>query len=69
MIKSTELNKVNKPQGPSKDNSIPFGREKKAITGVGGREVPGWKGQGGEEGNMIRYWLPGERTETSNLRR
>ena len=52
----TELKKVDKPKGPSEDASISLGREKKTITGVRGREKPGWKGgQSGEEGNMIRY--------------
>jgi hypothetical protein len=37
---STELN-VNKQKGPSKDASIPLGREKKAITRGKGRERPG----------------------------
>ena len=31
-IKSTELKKVNKQKGPSKDTSNPLGREKKIIT-------------------------------------
>jgi hypothetical protein len=43
-IQSSELKKVNKSKGPSKDASIPLGvgREKKAITG-GRREGPGCK--------------------------
>jgi hypothetical protein len=42
-----ELKKINKPKGLSKDASIPLGREKKSITGVGGtweREQGGKKG-------------------------
>ena len=37
--------------------SISLGREKKVITGgSGGMEGPGWeRGQGGKEGNIIRY--------------
>jgi hypothetical protein len=31
MIQSTELKKVNKQKGPSKDASIPLKREKKTI--------------------------------------
>ena len=54
-IQSTELKKVNKLKGPSEDASVPFGREKKAITsGEGERDLEGkvdW-GLGGEE-NLI----------------
>jgi SH3-like domain-containing protein len=34
-IQSIESKKVNKLKGPGEDASIPFGREKKAITGEG----------------------------------
>ena len=55
-IQSTELKKVNKPKGSSEDASIPLGREKKVIVGGRGKEGPGWeRGQGEEEGNMIRH--------------
>jgi hypothetical protein len=37
-IQSTELKKVNRPNGPSNDTSIPFEREKEVITGGRGRE-------------------------------
>ena len=43
-IQSTELKKANKLKGPSEDASIPFVREKKAITGrgkEGGRDLNG----------------------------
>ena len=34
-----------------------LGREKKAVTEGRGRESPWWeREQGGENGNMIRYW-------------
>jgi hypothetical protein len=40
-------------------------REKEEITGSRGREGAGWeRGQGGEKGNMIRYWR-GENKRTS----
>jgi hypothetical protein len=56
-IQSTELKKVNKPKGPSENTSIPLGREKKAIMVGRGRERSGWKrGQGGEKGDIFRYW-------------
>jgi hypothetical protein len=32
-IQSTELRKVNKPKGPSEDDLIPLGREKKVSIG------------------------------------
>ena len=55
-IQSTELKNFNKLKSPSEDASIPFGREKKAFTGLGKREGPRWeRGQGEEEGNMITY--------------
>ena len=57
-IQSTELKKVDKQKGPSEDVSILLGREKKAITGGGWRKGPGCeRRQGGEEGNMIGYWV------------
>jgi hypothetical protein len=40
-VQSTELKKVNKLKGPSEYASIPFGREKKAITEGRGREESG----------------------------
>jgi hypothetical protein len=36
-------------KGPSKDASIPLGREKKAITRERGREGGTWVGKGKEE--------------------
>jgi hypothetical protein len=47
-IQSTELKKVNKLKCPSKDTSVPLGREYKAITV--GREGGTWEGKqmGGE---------------------
>ena len=37
-IQPTGLKKVNKPKDPSEDASVPFGKEKKAVTGAeGGR--------------------------------
>jgi hypothetical protein len=60
-IQSIELKKVNKLKCPSKDASIPLGREKKAIkNGEGGRErsgrESGWWGQWEGKGNLIWYW-------------
>jgi hypothetical protein len=52
---SSELKKVNKLKGPSEDDSVPFGREKKAITGNREMETHGGADQGGEKGIMI-YW-------------
>jgi hypothetical protein len=54
----TELKKVNKLKGPSKDASVLCGREKRAITsGKEGRNLGGnmgkWKER--EEGNLIWY--------------
>ena len=46
-IQSTELIKINQLKGPSKDTSIPLGRENKAITG-GGRDKGSWVGKGTE---------------------
>jgi hypothetical protein len=49
MVKSTEFKKVNKLKGPTKDDSVPHGLEKKAIMrgkGATGREggwEMGWK--------------------------
>jgi hypothetical protein len=40
-------------KGPSEDNSVPLGREKKAITSWEGET---WKEKGMGEGNMIWYW-------------
>ena len=41
-IQSTELQKVNKLKGPSKNASVPLGREKKAISnGEGKRDLEG----------------------------
>jgi hypothetical protein len=49
-IQSTELKKVNKLKCPSKDISVPLGREKKASTsGEGGRDL-GEKVEGCGEG-------------------
>lgn len=42
-IHSAELKKVNKPNGPSEDVSVPCGREKKAVMGGRGREGSGWE--------------------------
>jgi hypothetical protein len=48
-IQSTELKKL-KPKCPNEDASVPFGREKKAITsGEGGREGP--ERERGQEGD------------------
>jgi hypothetical protein len=47
-IQSTELEKVKKLKGPSKDASIPLGREKKAISG---QEAEGGRDLGGREDN------------------
>ena len=61
-IQSTELKKANKLKGPSKDVSIPLGREKKAITGSrggggrgggGGWGVVGRKGKRGGKGGPL----------------
>ena len=65
-IQTTELKKVNKLKGPSKDASIPLGRVKKAIMGWRTgcqREGRIWEeqGTGRGRGNMIRYW--GDRIE------
>jgi hypothetical protein len=46
-IQSTELKKANKLKGPSKDVSIPLGREKKAITGSRGGGAGGGGGGSG----------------------
>jgi hypothetical protein len=51
----TELRKVNKLKDPSKDASIPL-RKKKAVMGAKGGRDQGKRGQGREQGNMIRYW-------------
>jgi hypothetical protein len=53
-MQSTELKNINKLKGPSEDASVPFGREKKAITSREegrdlGRKVVG-EGSGGERG-------------------
>jgi hypothetical protein len=62
-IKSTELKKVNKLKDPSKGASIPLARKKKAIMGVGEEGGEWWgRGQGREEGNMIKYWAGAGRT-------
>jgi len=56
-IQSTELKKDNKLKGPSKDTSVPLGREKKATTRSG---IETWRERGwdqGREGNMTRYWV------------
>jgi hypothetical protein len=46
---------VNKLNCQNEDFSVPFEREKKAITsGEGGRDLGG---KGGGEGNMIWYWV------------
>jgi hypothetical protein len=52
---------INKPKDPSEDALIPLGREKKKNHRMReGREGTGWeRGQGGEEGKMIRYWVRG----------
>jgi hypothetical protein len=76
-VKSQQL-KLVKMKGPSKDASVPLGREKKATTrgrkGHGKEKGWGW----GREGNMIWCWVgekdwnswgPVERMETGNLRR
>ena len=47
-MQPTELKKINKPKGPSKDASISLGREKKAIRG--GRERKGGRDLGGGRG-------------------
>jgi hypothetical protein len=52
-IQSIEFKKINKPKDPSEDASIPFGREKKAITGFRGREGNGWERvREGKRGNV-----------------
>jgi hypothetical protein len=43
-IQSTELKKVNKLKCPSEDTSVPFGREKNAITREEGGGSLGGKG-------------------------
>ena len=44
-------------KGPSEDASVPLGMKRKAVMRGRGREGPGWeRGQGRQEGNMIRYW-------------
>jgi hypothetical protein len=53
-IQPTELKKFSKLKDPSEDASVPFGREKKATTRWGGRDLGG-NGVGAEEGSMIRY--------------
>ena len=83
-IQSTELKKANKPKGPwCDDASIPLGKEKKAIKGVGkGDRDLGWKGEregkrgtwsdiGGREWRRtgLKPWGPAERMETGNLSR
>jgi hypothetical protein len=49
-IQSTELKKVNKLKGPSEDASLPLGRKKKAITGVGREGGPGCSPPRGQKG-------------------
>jgi hypothetical protein len=78
-IQCMELKKVNKPKSTSEDVSIPLEREKKAITGGRRERGTGWeRGQGGEERDMIKYWVgetglkywgSAERMETVNLQR
>ena len=60
----TDLKTINKLKGTcEEDTSIPLGKDKKEITGEG-REGPGLeREQGGEDGDMIRYWVEGNRTE------
>ena len=41
MIQSTEIKKVNKLKGTSKDASVPLGREKAITSGEGGRNLSG----------------------------
>jgi hypothetical protein len=48
-IYSTELKKLNKLKSPSEDTSVPFEREKKAITSGEGK-WSGWRGSGGGVG-------------------
>ena len=65
MIQLTDHMKLNKKEGQSVDASIPLRRGNKIIMGGRGREGPGWeRGQGGEEGNMIRYWVGGTGLKT-----
>jgi hypothetical protein len=47
-IQSTELKKLNKLKCPSEDASVPFGREKKAITSGEGGKVDWVVGSRGE---------------------
>jgi hypothetical protein len=61
MIESTELRKLKKLKCPSKDCSVPFGREKKTITNGEeemdlGQKVDGGRGVG-EEGTLIWHWV------------
>jgi hypothetical protein len=61
-INITELKMLNKLKGPTEDTSVPFVREKKAITsGEGGKDLGGkvdWVGEEwGPEGNLISYWV------------
>jgi hypothetical protein len=51
-IQFIELNKVNKPKGPSEDASIPLGREKKAIMWGEGAQMEGGTWRGGEGTGM-----------------
>ena len=54
-IQLIKLKKVNQLKGPSEDTSIPLGQKKGRREGG---ESLGWeRGQGGEEGNMIKYWV------------
>ena len=71
-IQSTELEKINKPKGPSNDSSIPLGRKKKAITrgDLGGKgDMKGKRGTQCGIGKGLKSQGPAERMVTGNLRR
>jgi hypothetical protein len=76
---SIKLKKINSPKGLSEDTSIPFGKEKKTITGEG-REEGSWVGKGTGRGRgehdqvldgrkVLKAQGPAERMETGNIRR
>jgi hypothetical protein len=71
-IQFSELKKVNKLKGPSKDASIPLGREKKAIMsawgGGRGREGGTWVREGKERGKGEHDQVFGGRGKSETLR-
>jgi hypothetical protein len=62
-IQSTELTKVNMLRCPSEEVSVPFRREKKAITSVcvwgggGGVVRQNVDRERGKRGSLIWYWV------------